>query len=148
LPLQVGHFGWHKTDTSSPIPLSPTRRDYNHLPPTPDSKTHLGLEGEIPKVQNRPSWLVVVLVYSGGDCNRRYGPSGIARDGNRVKSVRDQTRCGLTKRLFPKLPLFAGVLITAADSLIILLFFRSDHGRQGMVFFEVVIVTLVSCIGN
>jgi metal iron transporter len=47
-------------------------------------------------------------------------------------------------RLFPKLPLFAGVLITAADSLIILLFFRSDHGRQGMLFFEVVIVTLVS----
>jgi metal iron transporter len=46
--------------------------------------------------------------------------------------------------LFPKLPLFAGVLITAADSLIILLFFRSDHGRQGMLFFEVVIVTLVS----
>jgi metal iron transporter len=25
------------------------------------------------------------------------------------------------------------------------LFFRSDHGRQGMVFFEIVIVTLVSC---
>lgn len=55
------------------------------------------------------------------------------------------TRRGeLTTRLFPKLPLFAGVLITAADSLIILLFFRSDHGRQGMLLFEVVIVTLVS----
>lgn len=50
--------------------------------------------------------------------------------------------------MFPKLPLFAGVLITAADSLIILLFFRSDHGRQGMVFFEVVIVTLVSPVGD
>jgi metal iron transporter len=46
--------------------------------------------------------------------------------------------------LFPKLPLFAGVLITAADVLIVLLFFKSDSGRQGMLFFEIVIVSLVS----
>jgi hypothetical protein len=46
-------------------------------------------------------------------------------------------------RLFPRLPLFAGVLITAADILIVLIFFRSDNGRQGMLLFEIVIVSLV-----
>jgi Mn2+/Fe2+ NRAMP family transporter len=49
-----------------------------------------------------------------------------------------------TSRLFPKLPLYAGVLITAADVLIVLAFFRSDAGRRGMLFFELLIVTLVS----
>lgn len=48
--------------------------------------------------------------------------------------------------LFPKLPLFAGVLITAADVMIVLLFFRSDSGRQGMMLFEIVIVTLVLAV--
>ncbi|WVQ78677.1 hypothetical protein IAT38_000764 [Cryptococcus sp. DSM 104549] len=48
--------------------------------------------------------------------------------------------------LFPKLPLFAGVLITAADVLIVLVFFRSDGGRQGMLFFEIVIVSLVLAV--
>ena len=47
------------------------------------------------------------------------------------------------RSLFPHLPLFAGVLITAADVLIILVFFRSSNGRQGMLFFEIVIVSLV-----
>jgi len=47
-------------------------------------------------------------------------------------------------RLFPGLPLFAGVLITAADVLLVLVFFRSDSGRQGMLLFEIVIVALVS----
>lgn len=50
----------------------------------------------------------------------------------------------LTSRLFPALPLFAGVLITAADSFIVLLFFRSSNGRHGMLLFEIVIVCLVS----
>ncbi|WWC69002.1 uncharacterized protein I206_102938 [Kwoniella pini CBS 10737] len=45
--------------------------------------------------------------------------------------------------LFPKLPLFAGVLITAVDVMIVLVFFRSNSGRQGMLFFEIVIVSLV-----
>jgi len=47
-------------------------------------------------------------------------------------------------RLFPRLPLFAGVLITAADVLLVLVFFRSNSGRQGMLLFEIVIVALVS----
>lgn len=47
-------------------------------------------------------------------------------------------------RLFPALPLFAGVLITAADVLIVLAFFNSSNGRQGMLFFEILIVSLVS----
>lgn len=46
-------------------------------------------------------------------------------------------------RLFPALPLFAGVLITAADVLIVLAFFNSSNGRQGMLFFEILIVSLV-----
>lgn len=46
-------------------------------------------------------------------------------------------------RLFPGLPLYAGVLITAADVLIILVFFRSNSGRRGMMLFEFVIVSLV-----
>ncbi|ORY29562.1 natural resistance-associated macrophage protein-domain-containing protein [Naematelia encephala] len=48
--------------------------------------------------------------------------------------------------LFPRLPLYAGVLITAADVLIILVFFRSSTGRQGMLFFEIVIVSLVLAV--
>jgi metal iron transporter len=48
--------------------------------------------------------------------------------------------------LFPTLPLYAGVLITAADVLIVLLFFRSDSGRQGMLLFEIVIVALVLAV--
>ncbi|KIR31302.1 metal iron transporter [Cryptococcus deuterogattii MMRL2647] len=44
--------------------------------------------------------------------------------------------------LFPKLPLFAGVLITAVDVLIVLIFFRSSSGRQGMLLFEIIIVSL------
>ncbi|BEI88013.1 uncharacterized protein CcaverHIS019_0107310 [Cutaneotrichosporon cavernicola] len=48
--------------------------------------------------------------------------------------------------LFPKLPLFAGVLITAVDVMIVLIFFRSDSGRQGMLLFEIVIVTLVLAV--
>ncbi|WVN90434.1 uncharacterized protein L203_105670 [Cryptococcus depauperatus CBS 7841] len=48
--------------------------------------------------------------------------------------------------LFPKLPLFAGVLVTAADVLIVLLFFRSNSGRQGMMLFEIVIVSLVLAV--
>lgn len=51
-------------------------------------------------------------------------------------------------RLFPRLPLFAGVLITAADILIVLIFFRSDNGRQGMLLFEIVIVSLVRRSGS
>ena len=49
-------------------------------------------------------------------------------------------------RLFPSLPLYAGVLITAADSLIVLLFFGSNNGRRGMLFFEIVIVSLVLAV--
>nr|XP_018264409.1 metal iron transporter [Kwoniella dejecticola CBS 10117]OBR86567.1 metal iron transporter [Kwoniella dejecticola CBS 10117] len=48
--------------------------------------------------------------------------------------------------LFPKLPLFAGVLITAVDVMIVLVFFRSNSGRQGMLFFEIVIVSLVLAV--
>ncbi|ODN80690.1 hypothetical protein L202_02862 [Cryptococcus amylolentus CBS 6039] len=48
--------------------------------------------------------------------------------------------------LFPKLPLFAGVIITAVDVLVVLLFFRSSSGRQGMMFFEFVIVALVLAV--
>ncbi|WWD08657.1 hypothetical protein V865_006770 [Kwoniella europaea PYCC6329] len=48
--------------------------------------------------------------------------------------------------LFPKLPLFAGVLITAVDVMIVLVFFRSNSGRQGMLFFEIVIVALVLAV--
>ncbi|GMK54527.1 hypothetical protein CspeluHIS016_0111130 [Cutaneotrichosporon spelunceum] len=48
--------------------------------------------------------------------------------------------------LFPKLPLFAGVLITAVDVMIVLIFFRSDSGRQGMLLFEIVIVALVLAV--
>lgn len=49
-------------------------------------------------------------------------------------------------RLFPKLPLFAGVLITAADVMFVLLFFRSNSGRQGMFLFEMIIVALVLAV--
>jgi Mn2+/Fe2+ NRAMP family transporter len=49
-------------------------------------------------------------------------------------------------RLFPALPLYAGVLITAADSFIILLFFRASNGRHGMLLFEIVIISLVSVL--
>ncbi len=48
--------------------------------------------------------------------------------------------------LFPKLPLWAGVLITAVDVMIVLIFFRSDSGRQGMLLFEIVIVALVLAV--
>ncbi|OCF34616.1 metal iron transporter [Kwoniella heveanensis BCC8398] len=48
--------------------------------------------------------------------------------------------------LFPNLPLFAGVLITAVDVMIVLVFFRSNKGRQGMLFFEIVIVSLVLAV--
>ncbi|KAL7419824.1 Manganese transporter smf1 [Cryptotrichosporon argae] len=48
--------------------------------------------------------------------------------------------------LFPKLPLFAGVLITASDVLVILAFFRSESGRQGMLLFEIAIVSLVLAV--
>ncbi|WVQ73677.1 hypothetical protein IAR50_003257 [Cryptococcus sp. DSM 104548] len=48
--------------------------------------------------------------------------------------------------LFPKLPLFAGVIITAVDVLVVLIFFRSSSGRQGMMFFEFVIVALVLAV--
>ncbi|KAL1410197.1 Manganese transporter smf1 [Vanrija albida] len=48
--------------------------------------------------------------------------------------------------LFPRLPLWAGVLITAVDVLVVLLFFRSDSGRKGMMFFEIVIVSLVLAV--
>ncbi|WVQ94443.1 hypothetical protein IAU59_001522 [Kwoniella sp. CBS 9459] len=48
--------------------------------------------------------------------------------------------------LFPKLPLFAGVLITAVDVMIVLVFFRSNKGRQGMLFFEILIVSLVLAV--
>jgi len=47
-------------------------------------------------------------------------------------------------RLFPALPLWAGVLVTAVDVLIVLAFFNSSKGRQGMMFFEILIVSLVS----
>ena len=46
--------------------------------------------------------------------------------------------------LFPRLPLYGGVLVTAADVLIVLAFFNSRTGRQGMMFFEILIVSLVS----
>jgi Mn2+/Fe2+ NRAMP family transporter len=46
-------------------------------------------------------------------------------------------------RLFPSLPIYAGVLITAADVLILLVFFSSDQGKKGMMMFEIVIVCLV-----
>jgi metal iron transporter len=49
-------------------------------------------------------------------------------------------------RLFPSLPLWGGVLITAADVLIVLLFFNSSDGRKGMLFFEILIVTLVLAV--
>ncbi|WWD16741.1 hypothetical protein CI109_101172 [Kwoniella shandongensis] len=48
--------------------------------------------------------------------------------------------------LFPKLPIFAGVLITAADVMLVLVFFRSNSGRQGMLLFEIVIVALVLAV--
>ncbi|EIW69115.1 hypothetical protein TREMEDRAFT_31058 [Tremella mesenterica DSM 1558] len=48
--------------------------------------------------------------------------------------------------LFPRLPLWAGVLITAFDVLIILIFFSSSSGRRGMLFFEILIVTLVLAV--
>ncbi len=43
------------------------------------------------------------------------------------------------------IPLYAGVLITAADVLVVLVFFqRPDGGRKGMLAFEGLIVGLVS----
>lgn len=48
--------------------------------------------------------------------------------------------------LFPKLPIYAGVLITAADVLILLIFFSSDQGKKGMMMFEIVIVCLVLAV--
>ncbi|KAG8911754.1 hypothetical protein FRC01_005541, partial [Tulasnella sp. 417] len=45
--------------------------------------------------------------------------------------------------LFPKLPLYAGVLITAADVLIILVTYRPDGGARSMRAFEVIIACLV-----
>ena len=45
--------------------------------------------------------------------------------------------------LFPRLPLYAGVLITAVDVLIVLAFFNSSKGRQGMLLFEILITSLV-----
>jgi len=36
------------------------------------------------------------------------------------------------------------VLVTAVDVLIVLAFFNSSKGRQGMMFFEILIVSLVS----
>ena len=50
-------------------------------------------------------------------------------------------------RLFPKLPLFAGVLITAVDVLFVLVFFQHpESGRRGMMAFEGLIVCLVMCV--
>jgi metal iron transporter len=50
-------------------------------------------------------------------------------------------------RLFPKLPLYAGVLITAVDVLFVLVFFqRPEAGRRGMMAFEGLIVGLVLCV--
>lgn len=48
--------------------------------------------------------------------------------------------------LFPKLPLYAGVLITAADVMVVLVFFRSNKGRQGMMFFEFMLVAMVLAV--
>lgn len=48
--------------------------------------------------------------------------------------------------LFPSLPLWGGVIITAADVLIILVFFNASSGRQGMMFFELLIVALVMAV--
>lgn len=62
-----------------------------------------------------------------------------ARSHSRAEDVADPS-------LFPKLPLFAGVLITAADVMLVLVFFRSDSGRQGMLLFEIVIVALVLAV--
>lgn len=50
------------------------------------------------------------------------------------------------RRLFPALPLWAGVIITAADVLLVLAFINSGKGRRGMMFFEIVIVCLVSTV--
>lgn len=54
--------------------------------------------------------------------------------------------CRLTTllKLFPRLPLFAGVIVTVADVLIVLVFFGTSNGRQGMLLLEIVIVSLVS----
>lgn len=50
-------------------------------------------------------------------------------------------------RIFPKLPLYAGVLITIADTLFVLAFFqRPDRGRKGMLLFEIIIVALVLAV--
>lgn len=54
-----------------------------------------------------------------------------------------ESRLKMEHRLFPRLPLFAGVLITATDVLVVLIFFNSNKGRQGMLFFEILIVTMV-----
>ena len=61
----------------------------------------------------------------------------------RSKDLQGSLRLTEPGSLFPRLPLYAGVLITATDVLLVLVFFRSNSGRQGMLLFEVVIVSLV-----
>ncbi|KAG8941736.1 hypothetical protein FRC04_004113 [Tulasnella sp. 424] len=48
--------------------------------------------------------------------------------------------------IFPKLPLYAGVLITAADVMIILVAYRPDGGARSMRTFEVIIACLVLAV--
>jgi hypothetical protein len=60
-----------------------------------------------------------------------------------VSGGSDETVQHADGRLFPSLPLWGGVLITAVDVLIVLAFFSSTKGRQGMLLFEILIVSLV-----
>jgi metal iron transporter len=72
-----------------------------------------------------------------------YVPHIALLDTGREQDVIARSR-GSRSSLFPKLPLYGGVLVTAVDVLIVLAFFNSSKGRQGMMLFEILIVSLVS----
>lgn len=77
----VSYYLLGKADESPTIPFSPIGRDYNYLFTSSDSETDLGTEREIPKVQDRSTWTIMVLVYLGGDCYCRYGSCRVVGDG-------------------------------------------------------------------
>jgi len=81
--LQLSYFADH----SVTIPLGPTWRDDNYLLTTSDAETYLGIEGEIPKIQNTPTWSAMVAVYPGRDCDHRYRSRRVVGHGHRIESV-------------------------------------------------------------
>jgi hypothetical protein len=113
----------------------------------------------------------MVRIHSCGDGYHCHGSGGVAGYHDCVKSVckppgdaalivpqcftvprRDSvemvevSKTSTEFRLFPALPLYAGVPITSADSFVILLFFQASNGRHGMLFDEIVIISLVNVL--